>query len=145
MVDIIFKCASVLLVFSALGGNVYAICILVGIIAINFGLDRYQRSLDPKAYDEARAQKLEEIKRQENELAKEKKAASVAAIKFYNEYKMANEVIPKSKWILMSQEEKSLVFRRRENLIESYNSLSCDVKAYLESTYGLKPPFLSVR
>jgi hypothetical protein len=59
-----------------------------------------------------------------------------AAVEFLEKYRKANLRVPRSKWILFTREEKSRVYRRREELQSKFGRLSGKVKKIVMEKHG---------
>jgi hypothetical protein len=63
------------------------------------------------------------------------------AARYWKKYSRAMERIPRSEWILMDREEKSKVFKRREDLKTQYENLPGEVKMRLRERYKIDTSF----
>ena len=63
------------------------------------------------------------------------------ATKYWKMYSKTIKRIPRSEWILMSREEKSHVFKQRENLKSQYEKLPDEVKKIIQQQFSVDLSF----
>lgn len=56
---------------------------------------------------------------------------------FYDKYLSAMRVIPTSKWILMDRKEKSVIHKKREDVINEYKRLPVKMQEFIKKTYNI--------
>jgi hypothetical protein len=80
--------------------------------------------------------KVKEREDRKNNPEKWMKIDEETAVKFLEKYRNANLRIPRSRWILFSKKQKSLVYLRRERLQSKFRRLNEQVKKFVIEKNG---------